>query len=152
MAQSFEVITHNVTFPHFISMSCKTWSGKLQNGQGHVALLVSQSRAFRTLHSAFYFPHSAFFSRTQGMGCGLGYLTSVHRVQQQHAENSIQSLDDSYLQHKQHIQNTPFKKLITLNNLTFEFGDFNFPLKLTFTCFYFNTSASFIVTRDGRFG
>ena len=113
-----------------------------------MVLLVSQSRAFRTLHSAFYFPHSAFFSRDQGVG----YLTSAHRVQQQHAENSIQSLDDTYLQHKQHIQNTPINKLIALNNLTFEFGDFNFPLKLTFTCFYFNTSASFIVTRDGRFG
>ena len=41
-------------------MHCKTWSGKLRNGQGRVVLLGSQSRAFRTLHSAFYFPHYTF--------------------------------------------------------------------------------------------
>jgi len=36
----------------------------LLNGQGHVVLLVSQSRAFRTLHSKFLFLHlriSAFY-------------------------------------------------------------------------------------------
>jgi len=36
-------------------MSCQTWSDKLRNGQGHVVLLVSQSRAFRILFSTF--PH-----------------------------------------------------------------------------------------------
>jgi len=52
-------------FPHFITMHCKMWSGKLRNGQGHVVLLGSQSRAFRTLHSAFYFPHYAFYRYPQ---------------------------------------------------------------------------------------
>jgi len=43
-------------------MSCQTSSGKLRNGQGYMVLLVSESRAFRTtLHSAFYFPRSAFY-------------------------------------------------------------------------------------------